>query len=170
MPFNAVQILAAYDMTVMDIKVSNLDFSHSVAAFRDGAIDAFFCVAGAPTTAILELASTHDIVLLEIDDDHAKKLIEENPFYTVLEIEGGKYRGVDNTVQTVAVKATLIASEDLSEDLVYNITKTLFESPNEIAAAHAMGAYLDVASAIEGITIPFHPGAERYYREVGALR
>ena len=165
-----MQILASYDMTVMDIRVFNLDFSHSVAAFKDGTIDAFFCVAGAPTTAISELALTQDIVLLEIDDEHANKLIENHPFYTSFEIAGGKYRGINKTVLTVAVKAALIASEDLSEDLVYGITRVLFESKKEIATAHAMGAYLDVASAIEGITIPFHPGTERYYREVGVLR
>ena len=169
-PFNAVQILVAYDMTVTDIKVFNLDFSHSVDAFREGTIDAFFCVAGVPTTAISELALKHDIVLLEIDDKHSNKLIEEHPFYTLIEIDGGQYRGVNKTVQTVAVKAALIVTDDLSEDLVYNITRVLFESKSEVAASHAMGTYLDVDRAIEGITIPFHPGAKRYYKEIGVLR
>jgi TRAP transporter TAXI family solute receptor len=169
-PFNAVQILTAYDMAVMDIKVFYLDFSHSVAALMDGSIDAFFCVAGVPTTAISELALSHKIVLLEIDDEHANKLIEKHTFYTPFEIGGGKYRGVDKTVQTVAVKAALVVSEDFSADLAYDITRVLFESKNEIAAAHAMGTYLDAASAIEEITVPFHPGAERFYREIGVLK
>jgi TRAP transporter TAXI family solute receptor len=167
--FNAVQILEAYDMTLMDIKIFNLNFSDSVAAFRDGTIDAFVCVAGEPTAAISELALTHDIVLLEIDDERSDRLIEEYPFYTLTKIEGGKYRGVDITVQTIAVKAVLIAADDLGEDLVYEITKVLFESQNEIITSQAMGVFLDPANAIKGITDPFHPGAVRYYREIGIL-
>jgi TRAP transporter TAXI family solute receptor len=168
--FNAVQVLAAYDMTVMDIRAHNLDFSHSVAAFKDGAIDAFFCVAGVPTAAIAKLASTHDIILLEIDDEHANKLIEANPFYSLFEIDSGAYRGVAKAVRTVAVKAALIVRDDLSEDLAYSITRALFAYKNEIDASHPMGAYLDAAGAVEGITVPLHSGAKRYYREIGVIR
>jgi TRAP transporter TAXI family solute receptor len=87
----------------------------------------------------------------------------------LLTIDKGKYRGVNKPVQTVAVKAALIVSDDLREDLVYNITKGLFEFQGDIAAAHPMGEYLDVDDAIKGITVPFHPGAIRYYREVGGF-
>ena len=78
--FNARQILEAYGMTFDDIIVNNLSFGDSAAAFKDGKIDAFFCVAGAPTTAIVELATTNPINLLTIDDEHADKLMEKYPF------------------------------------------------------------------------------------------
>ena len=167
--FNARQILEAYGMTFDDITVNNLSFGDSATALKDDKIDAFFCVAGAPTTAIVELATSYQINLLQVDDEHAAKLSEKYPFYTVFAIPGGTYKGVDSDVQTVAVVATYIVSDSLSEDLVYNMTKALFENAKEIAAAHPKGAELDAAYSVSSISIPIHPGAEKYYKEVGVL-
>lgn len=168
--FNARQILEAYGMTFDDIVVSNLSFGDSATALKDDKIDAFFCVAGAPTTAIVELATSNQINLLEVDDEHAAKLIEKYPFYTKFSVPGGSYKGVDNEVQTVAVIATYIVSDSLSEDLVYNMTKALFENAEEIAKAHPKGAELDPAYSVSSISIPLHPGAEKYYKEIGVLK
>lgn len=165
--FNARQILEAYGITFDDIIVNNLSFNDSATALKDDKIDAFFCVAGAPTTAIVELATSNRIKLLEIDDEHAAKLIADYPFYTKYAVPGGSYKGVDSDVQTVAVVATYIVSDDLDEDLVYKMTKTLFEHADEIAAGHAKGAELDPVYSVSGISIPLHPGAEKYYREIG---
>jgi TRAP transporter TAXI family solute receptor len=167
--FNARQILEAYDMTFEDIIVSNLSFGDSATALKDDKIDAFFCVAGAPTTAVVELATSNKINLLEVDDEHAAKLIEKYPFYTKFSVPGGSYKGVDSDAQTVAVVATYIVSDSLSEDLVYNMTKALFENVEEIAAGHPKGAELDPAYSISSISIPMHPGAEKYYKEIGVL-
>jgi len=165
--FNARQILEAYGMTFDDIEVNNLSFADSAAALKDDKIDAFFCVAGAPTTAIVELATTNEIKLLEVDDEHADKLIEKYPFYTKYNVPGGSYKGVDSDVQTVAVVATFIVSDKLSEDLVYKMTKALFENSDEIAKAHPKGAELDPEYSVSGISIPIHPGALKYYKEIG---
>ena len=165
--FNAVQILAAYDMTVLDVKAFNLDFAASAEAFKNGRIDAFFCVDGLPATSVTELAATEEITLLDIDDAHAGRLIELYPYYRRHEIAGGTYRGVAEIVRTVSIEAALIVSDDLSEDLVYSITKTLFECKDEIAALHPKGSYLDADSAMQGISVPFHPGANKYYYEIG---
>ena len=100
---------------------------------KDAKIDAFFCVAGAPTTAIVELATSNSINILRIDDEHADKLIADYPFYTKFDVPGGAYKGVDSNVQTVAVVATYIVSNDLDEKLVYDMTKALFENADEIA-------------------------------------
>ncbi|MBQ6835318.1 MAG: TAXI family TRAP transporter solute-binding subunit [Lachnospiraceae bacterium] len=168
--FNARQILEIYGMTFDDIEVNNLGFGDSSDALKDGKIDAFFCTAGAPTTAIVELSTTNDINLLEIDDEHAAALAEAYPYYTTYPIPGGSYNGIDEDVQTVAIKATLIASPNLSEDTVYNLTKAIFDNQAEIAAAHAKGEELSVEYAVSGVSVPFHPGAEKYYKEVGALK
>ena len=167
--FNARQILEAYGLTFDDIEVNNLGFGDSSDALKDGKIDAFFCTAGAPTTAIVELATTNDINLLEIDDEHAAKLAAAYPYYTTYPISGGSYKGVDEDVQTVAIKATLICSPDLAEETVYNLTKAIFDNQAEIAAAHAKGQELSLEYATTGISVPFHPGAEKYFKEVGAL-
>lgn len=167
--FNARQILEAYGITFDDITVQNLGFGDSADAFKDGKIDAFFCTAGAPTTAVVELSSSKSIKLLEIDDAHAAKLIEAYPFYTQFAIPGGSYNGVNEDVMTVAVKATLIAAKSLSEDTVYKLTKALFDNKDAIMNGHAKGAELDMSYAVEGISVPFHPGAAKYFKEVGAL-
>lgn len=167
--FNARQILEAYGISFDDIVVNNLSFGDSATALKDDKIDAFFCVAGAPTTAIVELATTNNINILEVDDEHADKLMENYPFYTKYNVPGGTYKGVDSDVQTVAVVATYIVSNDLDENLVYQMTKALFENSEEIAKAHPKGAELDPAYSVSGISIPLHPGAEKYYKEIGTL-
>jgi TRAP transporter TAXI family solute receptor len=168
--FNARQILEAYGVTFNDIGKQNLSFGASADALRDNKIDAFFCVAGAPTTAIVDLAIGKEILVLEIDDEHAAQLAAKYPFYTQYPIPGGSYRGLAGDVKTVAVKATFVVSKKLSDDTVYQLTKTLMESKSEIQAAHAKGAELSVAYAVEGISVPFHPGAEKYFREIGAIK
>ncbi|HOP72132.1 MAG TPA: TAXI family TRAP transporter solute-binding subunit [Thermoclostridium caenicola] len=168
--FNARQILEAYGMTFNDIEVHNLSFSDSATALKDDKIDAFFCVAGAPTTAIVELATSNAINLLQVDDEHAANLMEKYPFYTQYTIPGNTYKGVTEDVKTVAVVATFIVSEKLEEDLVYQITKALFENAAEIAAAHPKGAELNPEYAVSSIAIPLHPGAEKYYKEIGVLK
>ena len=168
--FNARQILEAYGITFNDIGKQNLSFGASADALRDNKIDAFFCVAGAPTPAIIDLATGKEIVLLEIDDAHAAQLIRNYPFYTQFPVPAGSYRGQNAKAMTVAVKATFIVSSKLSEDTVYELTKALFENKAAIEAAHAKGKELSSSYAVEGISVPFHPGAAKYLKEIGALR
>ena len=165
--FNAKQILEAYDITFDDIAKQNLSFADSAEALKNGQIDAFFCTAGAPTTAIMDLATTNEIAILSVDDAHAKILMDKYPYYTQYEIPADTYDGIP-AAMTVAVKATIVASNDLSEDAVYNITKTLFEAKDEIIVAHAKGKEIDTKYAVEGIDVAFHPGAEKYFKEIGA--
>ncbi len=167
--FNAKQILEAYGITFDDINKQNLSFAASADAYKDGKIDAFFATAGAPTTAIMDLVTSQDILILGIEDDKAEELMSSYPFYTVYDIPGGTYTGVEEDIRTLAVKATFIVSNDLDEDTVYNMTKALFDNKDAIESAHAKGKELDLAYAVEGISIPFHSGAEKYFREVGAI-
>jgi len=167
---NARHILDAYGLTYSDITVQNLGVGPSSDAMRDNKIDAFFFTSGAPAPAITDLATSKDIVLVEIDDAHAAQLKTKYPAYTQYPIPGATYRGQNAAVKTVAVKATFIVSSKLSENTVYNLTKALFESKALIEAAHVKGKELSVAYAVDGIPVPFHPGAERYLKEVGALK
>lgn len=166
---NAKQILAAYGLSFEDITVQNLSFGDSASAMKDKKIDAFFVTAGPPTTAVMELSSTNEIALIPIDQDKIDQLIASYPFYTAYTIGKDVY-GTAQDVPTLAVKATLIANPKMSEDSVYQLTKALFEGKDQIAAAHAKGAELDVNEAIKGASVPFHPGAEKYFREVGVLK
>jgi TRAP transporter TAXI family solute receptor len=168
--FNARQILQAYGITFDQISKQNLSFGASADALRDNKIDAFFCVAGAPTPAIIDLSTSKDVTLLQIDDAHVAELVKLYPFYTKFPVSAGSYRGQNNDVQTVAVKATIIANSKVKEDTIYKLTKSLFENKTQIEAAHSKGKELSTSYAVEGISVPFHPGAAKYLREIGAIR
>ncbi len=164
--FNAKQILAAYGITFEDIQPTNMSFGDSADALKNGKIDAFFCTAGDPTTAIVDLATTNSINLLEIDDEHVAALQQDYPFYAARTIKGGTYNGIDNDVQTVAIKATIIVSNNLSEEDVYNLTKTLFEQKDNIT--HDKASFIDAAYATSDLGgVPLHAGAAKYYAEIG---
>ncbi len=165
--FNAIQILEAYGLTKKDITVVNADFGNSSEQFKNGSIDAFFCTAGAPTTNITDLAaSSRKFKLIEIDDEHAKALKDKYPFYSTYSIPAGTYNGIEEDVQTVAVKATIICREDLPEEDVYNFTKALFEKKPELEVAHAKFKELNLDYATDAGSVPFHSGAEKYYNEI----
>ncbi|MEA5082622.1 MAG: TAXI family TRAP transporter solute-binding subunit [Lachnospiraceae bacterium] len=168
--FNAKQILEAYGVTFDDIQKQNLSFGDSANAMKDNKIDAFFCTAGAPTTAVMELSSTNDVKILNVDGAEAETLIAKYPFYTSYTIPKDTYSGMTEDATTVSVKATFIVSPELSEDVVYNMTKAIFEGKEDITAGHAKGAEIDPAYAVEGVSVPFHPGAEKYFKEIGALK
>jgi TRAP transporter TAXI family solute receptor len=168
--FNARHIMEAYGLSFNDIGKQNLGVGPSADALRDNKIDAFFFTGGAPTAGIVDLATNKDIVLVEIDDAHAAQLMRAYPFYTQLPIPAGTYKGQTAAAKTVAVKATFIVSSKLSENTVYNLTKALFESKAQIEQAHAKGKELSLSYAVEGIPVPFHPGAAKYLREVGATK
>ncbi len=165
--FNAQQILGAYDITFEDIDKQNLSFQASADALKDGKIDAFFCTAGAPTVAITDLSTTTGIVLVEIDADHLAKLQSDYGFYAAYTVPAGTYNGIDVDVTTVAVKATFVVSNELDEETVYQLTKAIYENKDEYT--HEKAAEMSLDYAVSSISVPFHPGAERYFKEVGAI-
>ncbi len=170
--FNAKQILEAYGIDMnADIEKQNLGFGPSADALKDGKIDAFFCVAGIPTTAITDLAMSTDITVVAVEDEKFDELSAKYGFYTQQTVPAGTYNGMEEDVKTVAVMATYIIDKDVPEEAVYNITKAMFENKEAIAAAHAKGAELDAAKAVEGIPaeVPLHPGAAKYYKEIGVI-
>ena len=167
--FNAKQILGAYNLTFDDINVSNQSFADSADALKNGTIDAAFVVAGYPTTAVTELATNFDFNLLAIDEDHAAKLQNDYGFYYYGVIPGGTYKPVADDVPAVAVMATIVASNKVSANAVYAFVKGLFDYKADITAGHVKGAELDLNTAVSGVSIPWHPGAEKFYKEKGVL-
>lgn len=164
--FNAVDVLAAAGLTEKDIKPQYQNFDESADALKDGKIDAAFIVAGAPTPAITELSMTNaNTRIVAIDGDIAEKLMKDNTFYSVYKIPAETYKNQTEEVTTVTVKATLIVSADASEDDVYNLTAAIFDNIEDITKEHAKGAELSLQNATEGLTVPFHSGAAKYFAE-----
>jgi len=167
---NARQIFDATGLTYNDMNVSYLSFSESADAFKDKHIEAFFVTSGIPNAAIQDITAQNDIVMVSLPDDVIAALTQKYPFFVEYTIPAGTYKGQTSDVKTVAVMATLATNSKASEDVIYNITKTLFENQPELAQAHAKGAELVLEKAVQGISIPFHPGAEKYFKEKGLLK
>jgi TRAP transporter TAXI family solute receptor len=165
--FNAKQILAAYGMSFDDINVSNQSFADSADSLKNGTIDAAFVVAGYPTTAVTELATSYDFNLVPIEADKAAELQSQYGFYFYGSIPGGTYSCVEEDVPAVAVMATIVASNELSEDVIYAFVKGLFDYKADITASHVKGNELDINTAVSGVSIPWHPGAVKYFAEQG---
>ena len=144
-----------------------LSFEDSKESLKDGKIDAAFIVAGAPTTAITELATTNGVYMINIDGAIRDSILSDCPYYTSYQIPAGTYPGQDEPVETITVKATIVVSESLDEDTVYDMTAAIFDHADEISAENAKGAELSLENATSGMTIPFHKGAARYYAEHG---
>ena len=167
--FNAKQILAAYGMSFDDIVVSNQSFADSADSLKNGTIDAAFVVAGYPTTAVTELATNFDFNLLSIDAAHAEKLQADYGFYYYGVIPANTYSPVKEDVPAVAVMATIVASNKVSADAIYAFVKGLFDYKADITAGHVKGNELDLNTAVSGVSIPWHEGAEKFYKEQGVL-
>ncbi|KKE79237.1 TAXI family TRAP transporter solute-binding subunit [Oceanobacillus caeni] len=163
---NAEQILEIHGLTMDDIKAQNLDFGESTGGIQDGNIDAAFITAGTPTGAVEGLGATTDVSIVPIAQEKIDELVEKYPYYAADTITEGTY-GLEEDVNTVAVLAMLAVTDSLSEDVVYDITKALYENVDQIS--HSKGEFIKKESALDGIDVDLHPGAEKYFKEAGLL-
>ena len=145
--FNALDVLNGAGITLDDIKPQYQSFEDSKESLKDGKIKAAFIVAGAPTTAITELATTNGVRLINISGDFRDHIIEECPYYAPLTIPAGTYPG--------------------DEQIVYDLTAAIFDHTEEITLENAKGAELNLETASSVTNVPYHEGAARYYAEHG---
>ncbi len=162
--YNALDILGAYDLTEADINPTFQSFGDSVDALQDGKIDAAFVVAGAPTTAVTSLATSRDVYLISLDEEHIAKLKETSPYYSESTIPADVY-GTATDCTTVAVGAVVIARDDVAEQDVYNFVSAIYENIDSLS--HDKAGELDLAFAASVTDIPYHPGAAKYFAEKG---
>lgn len=162
---NATQIIEAHDMTIDDVDAQYLDFADASTNLQDGNVDAAFVTAGTPTGAIQELSASADVKIVSFDEEAMNNLMEEYSYYTQVDIPADAYDNFDSTASTVAVQAMLIASNDIPEDQMYEMTKAIFENLDSMANAHVRGEELNLETAEDGMSIDLHPGVQRYYDE-----
>jgi hypothetical protein len=167
---NFRQLMDIHRMGKDDVSTQYLSFAESADQFKDRRIDAFMVTGGVPTSAIMDVATQREIKIVPIEDTMLSILTAKYPFLSSAVIPANAYKGVTKDVKTAAVNAVLIAHPKLSTDVVYNLTKTLFENQAELGAAHAKGKVLSLQGAATGVSIPFHPGAAKYYKEKGVLK
>jgi len=171
---NAIDALTAAGIDYKkDIKAEGLKAAESAGMLQDGRIDAFFYTVGHPNGSVKEaVAGARKVNFVEVPADVVKKLTDKFPYYAPSFIPVDQYHGVanDKNVNTFGVKATLCTSADVPDEVVYAITKEVFENFKEFKKLHPAYAVLTKESMLQGLSAPIHPGALKYYKEVGLIK
>jgi TRAP transporter TAXI family solute receptor len=164
---NAAAILEANGITYDDFDEQRLNFNETADALSNGDIDAGFWSVGAPTSSILNLATTQSIVMIELTPEQIAAARAADPIFAQTTLAGGIYEGVGDTT-VLGVPNVLVASSEMSEDLAYEITRAMFENIADLQAVHPAANQTTVEFTLSATPIPLHPGAIRYYEEIGA--
>lgn len=167
-----LKILEHFGVTRDDIEAAELNNTQSAQRIADGQLDAYFYVMGSPSSALVQLASTKGFNLYKFSEDEMAQISELIPFYSKSNIASGTYAGLDYDTPTVAATAILVTSADKPDDLIYDITKALWNENSRklFDNGHAKGRSMQLENALDGIVTPIHPGAEKFYKEVGVLK
>jgi TRAP transporter TAXI family solute receptor len=165
---NAQMVLGAYDLSYDDINADYLSYAEATDQMANGHIDAAFVTSGVPNPTLTELGTNTDFIVVPIDGDGAETLLTEYDFFSEDVVPGGTYLQEED-VPTVGVTNHLLVGEQLSEDAVYDITATLFDNLDRLHGSHSAAEVITLETVTEGLVVPLHPGAERYFDELGVL-
>ncbi|MDH3314755.1 MAG: TAXI family TRAP transporter solute-binding subunit [Betaproteobacteria bacterium] len=167
-----LRILDHYGITRDDISAAELNNSQSAERIADGQLDAYFYAMGTPSSALVQLGSTRGFELYKFSPQEQDAIHKLIPYYVQSEIGPGTYEGVNYSVPTIAVNGQLVTSADQPEDLVYEITKALWNNNTRklLDSGHPKGKVITMETALKGVLTPLHPGAERFYREKGLIK
>ncbi|WP_226576389.1 TAXI family TRAP transporter solute-binding subunit [Acuticoccus sediminis] len=162
-------VMAAYGITMDDLALATeLKGAEMAQALCDGNIDVMMYVVGHPAAAIQEAANSCDVKLVSVTGEPIDKLVADNPYYRVATIPGGMYKGNPDEITTFGVGATLVTSTDVSDDVVYNVVKAVFDNFAQFKQLHPAFENLKEEEMIsDSLSAPLHPGAEKYYKERG---
>ncbi|BDW84569.1 TAXI family TRAP transporter solute-binding subunit [Roseicyclus marinus] len=166
---NAAAILSANGISYDDIEEQRLNFNETADALANGDIDAGFWSVGAPTSSILNLSTTNNIVILELTDAQLEAARAADATFAVTTLAGGTYTGVDSDITVLGIPNVLVVSEEMSDDLAYAITRAMFENIADLQAVHPAANETTVEFTIAATPVPLHPGAIRYYEEIGTM-
>jgi TRAP transporter TAXI family solute receptor len=166
----ALAILGGAGINRQNAELRDLDFKEVALGLQDKTLQAGVVVAGIPTAAVTDVATTRDVYIVEVPDEAYNAIKGKFPYFVQQTIPANTYKGMDKSVKTVAVMAILVTREDVPTDVIYQITKAMFENLDTLVATHARAKDISLKGAVEGMPIPLHPGAEKYYKEKGILK
>ena len=166
---NARTLLNGFGITYNDVKVDYLGYAEAADALKGGRIDAAFLTSGIPNSSLMELQQSFDLQLVGINPEKVKEIAKNQAYFLPLIIPKGTY-GNDADVPTAAIMNALVVRSDLSEDDVYKLTKTFFESLGQLANSHQAASEISLEVAQNGVVAPLHPGAKRYYAEIAKAK
>ena len=164
---NARMIFEAYGMTYADAKVDYLSYGEAIDQMKNGLCDAAFVTSGLPNSTVSELAFSYDMVIVPIDGEGRDNLIEKYPFFAPSTIEAGTYNNEED-VESVFVYNIMLVSNELSDDMVYDILDCIFDDIDAIKASHnTANKNIDISFGVTDLKIPLHDGAARWWQEHG---
>ncbi|MBQ4567810.1 MAG: TAXI family TRAP transporter solute-binding subunit [Desulfovibrio sp.] len=167
---NCRQMFEFYGLDYNNVEPIFLPYGETADQFKDRALDGFVFTIGTPNPAIQDITTAQEVVFVPMDGPIADSIVAKFPYLVKDAIPAKTYKGQENAVPTLSVQAILVVREDLPEDTVYKLTKTLFENLADVARAHNKGGEILLDRATDGVTIPFHAGAAKYLKEKGALK
>jgi len=162
-------LLEAHGMTRKDVGEDLSSFQQSVDKIKDGNLTASLITAGAPTSSISDLANARDIRIVPLAGPEIEALRKKQPYYAIVTLPANTYKNTP-PVETLAVMAIWATHDGLSDQMAYEVTKALYENTETLGQVHPKGKEITLKTALQSISIPLHPGAERYYREKGVLK
>ncbi|PHP26500.1 TAXI family TRAP transporter solute-binding subunit [Limimaricola cinnabarinus] len=165
---NARTLLEANGMSFDDFEAQRLNFNETADALANGDIDAGFWSVGAPTSSILNLATTQDVRMISLTEEQVAAATEADQTFAALSLAGGTYEGIDEDVSTIGVPNVLVVSSEADEETVYQITKAMYENIADLQAVHPAANETTVEFTMNATPVPLHPGALRYFEEAGA--
>ncbi len=166
---NCRQMFEFYGLNYKNVDPVFLPYGETADQFKDRSLDGFVFTIGTPNPAIQDITTAQDVTFVPLDGAKSDAVVAKFPYLVRDNIPAGTYKGQDKPVPTLSVQAILVVNKDMSDEDAYLLTKMLFENVGDVAKAHNKGAEIDVQKATDGITIPFHPGAEKYLKEKGVL-
>lgn len=174
--FNSKEVLGIYGLNFWDKDAKNVNpdyvgFTEAAELIKNNQADAANFSGAMPLAAIMDMANSINVKVLSLEPDMIKEIIKQYPFYYEYTIPAGTYKGQDQDVKTVALANLLVTRADLSEEMVYKLTKGMYENLPDLVAAHSTSKFITKENGPQGMgTIPLHPGAAKYFKEVGVLK
>lgn len=160
-------LLEKYGLSRDDYNPQHLSFGEMVSAMQDNNIDVMFLAFGAPAAAAIEITSTRDVRFIPIEEDMMDAFLEDHFYWDAVEIPANVYNGQTESVPAIGATAGLYTHKDVSEDLIYDVIKTIYEKQEDFIAIHPAGEEWSLENAERGINIPFHKGAAKFLEENG---
>jgi TRAP transporter TAXI family solute receptor len=167
---NALAILEASGLTQNEVKLLNLDFDDAIEAVKENRVDVVFVTSGFPSDVVNKMLQHNAAYLFELKSDVLRHLIEITPFFVITKISLGTYPNQREEITTIGVSALLVGRSDLNDNLVYNLTKSIFTNSEIVMQYYRKGGTIKLESALKGAAIPIFKGADDFYRENGLYR
>ena len=164
---NCRQIFKYFGLDYKNVNPIFLPYGETADQFKDRQLDGFVFTIGTPNPAIQDITTAQEVAFVPLEGKKVDELVNTFPFLVKDAIPAGTYKGQDKPVPTLSVQCILVVNKNMSEEDVYAMTKALYDNLDDVSKAHNKGSEISMERAAEGITIPFHPGAAKYFAEKG---